>query len=606
MLFLTKVKLSNYFTLEKMFLLIASVVLIVWSYPIWYVTGKAVLGDGNMIFQRFEALRQTVVNYKQWPGLNPWNAGGQPLEGVPYLFIFSIRSLFVIVFGTSVGMGITFVVYLIIGYIGAWKLSTIWWNNAFVKHFFAIFVVTNAAVLIHISAGHMFSVYYLTPLLFYYFLRFKEDAWSGLKAAVVYGFAFNDIPNYTVQYMTVIIALLFCWFLFIGSKEVRLKMLRWLALFTVIILTLISYHLITILQIANEYPRISDLKFHYSWDVILKTYFYPFTHIAKVFADPPGVSGGSATRSTHETACYVGIVSMLIALASFRRGLKWWHTITIILILAGVGNNAVYWPMYWLQKLPTFSSHLAFARVRMITLFFIGVMVTWGLWFLWEKYKTNCWGRKIVIFIGLFIVLEHSVLGFLIIRGTHVDIDKADPFYRSHYPYIGRSINSEFMNISVLPPYESTKLNIGILRGGGDSHLPMNYWEGEKGYKGPLGSDEKGYIAEFVQGGKGVKPVSWSPNRIKFKDLKPNHPLTINMNPSRAWYNNGRQLFPKYRIIEVYTPFAVMPDENGIVDLTYRYPGKTLGMAVTVFMFMLSIVVIRIVKRNYGGKVEKI
>jgi hypothetical protein len=92
-----KIKLSNYFTPEKIFLLVGSVVLIVWSYPIWLTDGKAILGDCNINFQRYEALRQTVVNYGQWPGLNPWNAGGQPLEGFPCLFIFSIKSLFVII-----------------------------------------------------------------------------------------------------------------------------------------------------------------------------------------------------------------------------------------------------------------------------------------------------------------------------------------------------------------------------------------------------------------------------------------------------------------------------------------------------------------------------
>jgi hypothetical protein len=440
------------------------------------------------------------------------------------------------------------------------------------------------------------------PLFFYYFLRFKEDRWSGLKAAIVYGLAFNDIPNYTVQYMTVIVALLYFWFLFISTKEARLRLMRWLALFVAISLTLISYHVITILEAATEYPRISDLRFHYSWDVILKTYFYPFTDVVKAFAAPPGVSGWSCVQSTHETACYVGIISTLVALASFRRGLRWWHVITIVLILAGLGNDSIFWPMYWLQKLPTFSSHLCFSRVRMITVFFIGITVTWGLWVLWEKYRIKAYARRIVIFIGLFIAIEHFVLGFMIIHGTHIDIEKAPPFYRSHYAYIGRS--SEFMNVSVLSPYEATKLNIGILRGGGDSHLPMNYWDGKKGYKGPLGSDEKGYIAEFVQEGKGVKPVYWSPNRIKFKELNPNLPLIINMNPGRAWYNNGQQLFPDYRLVEVYTPFAVMPNEDGIVDLTYRFPGRTLGILVTAFMFIVSIVVIWIVKRAYGGKAD--
>jgi hypothetical protein len=361
---------SDYFTIEKIFILISSIFLIVWSYPVWFTAGKAILGDGNIFFQRWEAFWQTIVHYRQWPGLNPWNAGGQPLEGAPYLYIFSIRSMFVIVFGASIGIGLTFIVYLIIGYIGSLKLASIWWNNIFIRHFFAVFAITNAAVLFHIHAGHrVFEVYYLMPLFLYYFLRFKYDSWSGVKAAIVYGLAFNDIPNYTVQYLTVILALLVFWFLLISSNEIRLKLLRWLILFVIISFTFIAYHAITIFQVAGEYPRISNLRFNYSWDVILKAYFYPFTDIVRAFADPQGVSGGSATRSTHEVACYIGIIGMLVALVSFCRGIKWWHIITVILFLAGIGNNSIFLPMYWLQKLPTFSSHLAFARVRMLTIF---------------------------------------------------------------------------------------------------------------------------------------------------------------------------------------------------------------------------------------------
>ena len=579
---------------KKVLIFLGLAFLIIWSYPLWFTAGKAILGDGNIIMQRFEALRQTVVHYRQWPGLNPWNGGGQPLAGAPYLFIFSLPSLFVLIFGTSAGMGITTIVYLIIGCIGAWKLASLWWQSIYVKLFFTIFVVSNPALLFHLKAGHIpFEVFYLMPLLLFYFLRFKEDPWSGLKAAVVYSLAFNDIPNYTLQYMTVIMVLLFSWFLIIGPVEARKKQMRWLALFAPICLTIIAYHAITILQVAGEYPRLSTLRFHYSWDVIWKSYLYPFTNIAKVFPDPPGVSGGSATRSTHETACYVGIASLLVALASFRRGVKWWHVTTLLLILAGLGNDAIYWPMYWLQKIPTFSSQVAFARIRITTLLFMGIVVTWGLWVLWEKFKVYNWGRRAVIFIGVFIALEHLALGFMIMRGTHVDIDKADPFYRSHYAYLGRTEKSDFMNVSVLPPYESTKLNIGILRGGGDSHLPMNYWDGvDKSYVGPLGSDEKGYVGEFVQGGKAVKPVYWSPNRITFRGLDPLLPLSVNMNPSRAWYNNGRQLFPDYRLVEVYTPFEAWPDSKGTIELSYRFPGRGLGLTITFIAFLASLAVI--------------
>ena len=62
-----------------------------WFYPIWYTYDLVVLGDGNIFLQRIEAIRKTVLEYDQWPGNNPWNAGGQPLEGKNGRFIIFIN-----------------------------------------------------------------------------------------------------------------------------------------------------------------------------------------------------------------------------------------------------------------------------------------------------------------------------------------------------------------------------------------------------------------------------------------------------------------------------------------------------------------------------------
>ena len=61
-----------------------------WFYPIWYMHDLVVLGDGNIYLQRLEAIRKTVVDFGQWPGNNPWNAGGQPIEGTHGRFVISI------------------------------------------------------------------------------------------------------------------------------------------------------------------------------------------------------------------------------------------------------------------------------------------------------------------------------------------------------------------------------------------------------------------------------------------------------------------------------------------------------------------------------------
>ena len=125
----------------------------------------------------------------------------------------------------------------------------------------------------------------------------------------------------------------------------------------------------------------------------------------------------------------------------------------------------------------------------------------------------------------------------------------------------------------------------------------MNYKKAE-GYEGPIGKDEEGYIAEFHQNGISIEPDYWSPNKIQFSNLNTEIPLILNMNPSSAWYNNGIQLYPNYKIVEVNKKFSVMPNKDGKIFLSYEFPGRKLGLAVTMLFFVLTIIIVAYYRRS--------
>ena len=564
--------------------------------PLLYIGEKAIIGDGNILLQRLEAMRQTIIVFHQWPSLNIWNAGGQPLEGHAGIFPISIKGLFVLLFGTQQGLNITIILYVISGYIGSWLLASIFWKNSLIRNSFALLLLVNLPLLFHLSAGHIiFYVYYLFPLLLFYFLKFSDDKWAGIKAGIVFSLAFNDTPAYLLQYISITILLMYFFFIVTSDSHGRQMLFRWLILFSLMVLTFTSYHAITIYQIGNEFPRISDLIFHYSWPDLLRSYFYPFTEIERVFITPPGVSGGSCSQSTHEIAAYLGIIGFILVVLSLNDGVRWWHTLILFLFFAGIGNDGLISPMYWLQKLPSFSSHLCFSRVRVITHLFLPFAMTGGLWLLWSRLHLKKYGRSIVIIIGIALILERLIIGFMIVKDTHLSFENADPFYSSHLQYNNRDVG--FINVSILPPFEATQLNIGILRGGGDSNIPMNNIDID-GYFGPIGEDEKGYVAEFHQNSQIIEPDFWSPNKIIFSKLDPRVPLTLNLNPSSAWYNNDIQLFPDYKIVEVNKKFEVMPNVNGSILLKYEFPGRRLGILVMSVFFVLSIFIISYFRRR--------
>jgi hypothetical protein len=575
-----------------------------WFYPIWYMHDLVVLGDGNIYLQRFEAIRKTVVDFGQWPGNNPWNAGGQPIEGTHGRFVISIIGLLTILFGAKTGLGISLIIFNAIGYFGSLKLAKLFCKDIYFKHTFAILVTTNSAVLFHFSAGHfIFLNYYLIPIVLYYFFRFEKDKWSGLKAGILVGIAFNENPTYLVQFLILILSVIGIFHFLKSNRDIRKKIIFWALTFLPVFGTIISFHLIALLYTIGEFPRVSQIIFTYPIETIFKSYFYPFVDIDKrAFSDPAGVSAGSCTRSTHENAMYIGLLSIPFIIASFCKGIKWWHVITFVLILCSIGNSNAILPMYWIQKIPTFSSWGCFNRIRMITNIFVSICIVCGMSFLYNYYKEKILNLKIpfipklifikkssiVIILIILIVAERLLVGNLIIRDTHKPYDEADKFYSTFKKYQN---NKDFFNVSVIPPYEATLNNIGILRGGGDSHLPMDYGEKIDGvYPGTIGFDEEGYVGEFYQNKKVIKPNYWSPNLITFSNLNPKEPLIVNMNRSKFWYANGKKLFPNDRVIEVKKKFLVFPDQAGNLILSYEYPGKKIGISLSILFFFISFI----------------
>jgi hypothetical protein len=576
----------------------------VWFYPLWYMFDLAVLGDGNIYLQRFEAVRKTVVDYGQWPGNNPWNAGSQPVEGTPGRFISSLNGLLSIFFGSKTGLAISLIFFNAVGYFGSLKFAKIFWSDTYSKHIFAILVVTNSAVLFHLSAGHfIFLNYYLIPFIFYNFLRFEKDKWSGLKVGVLLGVSFNENSTYIVQFLLLIIITMGFYHYFRSNILIKRKIILWIITFLPTFLMIISFHLVSLLYTYGEFPRTASNFYIYPFETILKSYFYPYIEIVKnAFSDPKGVSAGSCTRSTHENAMYIGILSIPFIIASFYRGLKWWHVVTLILVLCSIGNNSVMLPMYWIQKIPTFSSWGCFNRIRMITSIFFSICIVHGMSYLYAQSKKKFLNLKIPIFkctifikktsivimLIALIAAERLFIGHLILRDTHKTYDEADKLYSIYKKYLN---NKDFFSLSVISPYEGTLHNIGILRGGGDSHLPMDYGEKIDGaYPGTIGFDEEGYVGEFYQNKKVIKPNYWSPNLITFSNLNPKEPLTVNMNRSKFWYANGKKLFPNDRVIEVKKKFLVFPDHAGNLILSYEYPGKKIGISLSILFFFISFI----------------
>jgi hypothetical protein len=563
-------------------LLLCFLIVLVWSSPLWLTGGKIGIYDWGFYTPRFEVLRRTILEYRQWLGNNPWNMGGQPLLGHPGVGLFSIKSVLVLLFGSVWGLEVAALVYLIIGLWGAWKLSGLWWSDRFVRVIFSLYIVANPAMTYHTSIGHInFQTFYFFPLMLYYLLNFKLDKWSGPKAAVVAGLAINDSPAYMAQYALLTLAGVFIWLCIKNYKQHIRSLINWALLFLSVLLAVSFYRIITILEIAFDFPRILNYRVHYEIKILLKAYFIPYTAMCRIY--PHKYCRFEGFYSSWEICCYIGIIAFLLAVLSLYKGFKWWHTAIIVFVWAWIGNDSYFHIMYWLQKIPTFSSHLGFSRIRVFALFFFGIAATSGLDYLRARcsdYRLSVFRYGVVV-IGILMAVEPLAVSYNIMKNSHIVFPAGVKFdYKSKFQNTRSLPNWIRLPPQIYPSYKAMQMNLGWLDNFGDSYLP--------GETIRLGRNERGYIGEFVQNALPVEPVYWSPNKIIFEGLDPNKPLILNMNPGNPWYCNGVQLFPKYRIVEQQKPFEVMPNKSGVVELTYIHPGQKTGLIGTLIFLVIS------------------
>lgn len=553
------------------FLLLAA-----WSWPLWWAYRRWGIYDWNTTLQRIEAIRATVVVFHQWPGNNPWMTGGCPLLGNPALSLFSPPGFLSLALGSSWGVHLSVLFFICFGFWGAWRLSSLWWPEPWVRLTFSLYVVANPAITYHLAVGHIaFSNYYCFPLALYFTLGYARDRWAGAKAGIVVSFAFLHSAAYVVQYTGLILAVVLLWVAFTYGRKTLPDLIRWCVLFVTTCAALCSYRVLTILPVASAFPRTLGVKFHLAVITVIKALYVPIIQLGRIAPPEEAFCGTS-----HEVCCYLGVIASVLALISAVRQLRWWHIATVCLVWASAGNDSPLYIMYWLQKLPTFGSHLCFGRIRIFISLFLGISAASCL----HKFSTRS-GPKlkpVFVLIGMIMCLEVAFVSRRIMELSHVPLPFTDSAnYNSTFSQWGRYPSPTSLKGPISWTYFSTRQNQGFLRGEGDSYINDNPMA--------VGRDEPGYISEFYQGEKPVAASKWSPNYILFERLNPGTSLRLNMNPGKAWWINGNAADEGQKIVSPTRPFLVAVQDSGRIELSYHSPGHTEGISMTlVFLGILG------------------
>lgn len=559
---------------------------LLWSYPLWYTSGLQGTGDWGTSMASFESMRKSLLEYGQWPAHNPWTMGGIPVNVTNDLL--SLQGVCVLACGTYWGVRIAIPLYMLIGLLGSWRLAgVIGWKNNYVKCVFALYTISNVALIHHVAGGHFcFHSFWYFPAIFAYVLSIRSDGLSGAKAGALMGLSFLESPVYVFQYGCLFAALLFIWECRHSLGNIA-RYIWWAVSCGSVFATFTVYRLLEVLPVVKDFPRITNYEFNYKAITILSALFYPHTGqyppLDYSFPHCYCIAEG-------ELGCYLGVGAFLLFVVSITWGVRWYHIAAIFIVLLWYSSGGIIDLAAVMKHIPSFESHLGFTRIRMFIPLFVGMAVAASLHNLLSRRPTLAKALVVKVF-SVLMLMEVMFVGHLVMYNGNVKAPVLRVSNNTGYFINAGSLGSHGW---VTYLYDAVHANIGWLRGYGPSYI------GER--SACVGAEEPGYIGEAVQNGRTVTPTYWSPNHLVFSNLT-GSPVTINMNPGRLWHkvtsNGATPLWPEYRVMEITKSFVVTPEGDGTLDLVYIQPLRWYGLFATIILFFASvIIVVKIIKNT--------
>ena len=571
---------------KNTYLIFGFIFIIFWLFPLWNMHNLAVINDGNSYLAGIEAVKISILDYHQWPQNNPWERGGMPHSH--YLMSpISIRFWFFIIFETKTALSLYLLFSFTILFYGSYKIAGFYLRNNILKYTFAFLSVSNIALIFHLKAGHyIFLSFCYFPLVLYFLFKHRSVKFSGVFSGYLFGLMLDDDIGHMPAYSLLILGIFIIYFFLNSNNNNRKKLLYWIYFFILTSLCVVSYKLSVFYEFRDEFPRIWRMFYFSNISTLIKSYIIPYYDLLWT------PWGTKVCPGTWENSVYIGLVAFIFIFYSFKNKLNIIHYIVIFLFLLQLGTST-FLPYGWLQNLPVFESHKCYNRVRIFNSFYLSFLIIYGFIYISKNKKNIIHDFK--YYILFFILIERLLTAHLLMHNTHkkyADVNifsKWDPAYENLHILEKYRNNKKFFNYTILPSYESIKLNIGTLRWGGNSFFYEPSEHTNEKYSGPHAINEKKYQGEFSVDGKVIEPNFWSPNVIVFNNLEIGKKLKFNMNPNRGWKLNNENLFEKHKVYEPNKEFIINIKETSIA-LKYDVPGKKRGIIVSFATFILLLV----------------
>jgi hypothetical protein len=546
--------------------------------------------DWDYFVHHYEAMRRSVLEYRQVPWWNPWNCGGMPLAANPQIGLVSISFLCVLLFGTTLGLKLATLIHLMIAAEGARWLSGLWLRDPVARVVAGFIYAGNGSVALYCAAGHL-GIQLIAWIPWAIGLTFvlERGAIYGVALGVVLAMTVLTSMQYFAVYLFMIIAVLIIsrlvaptafhgvllhercgqpWSMGQGSeRDGTQRMIRNLMWASAVFLSLAGFRMVIASELVLDFPRgrFSQIRQSESVMDLVGSLIVPGQRIDRR-------APGSVTPGWHEYGCYVGVLPCLLFFASLKRGWRWWHVLALLCLWLAIGNARWFHLSRWVADMPVLGMMRVASRWRVIGVLGIALAVA-QIVTDWHS-SPRPWLRRVALFLSAAITLDLLIQSHLNYRDAFVLqpelIDRSDQprtFVQQHNqspPALASSAIQKTLNANygVIYGYEP-------LIGQDDNPRSSLLWVGHPEYRGEYSSDSGP-----------VRLLHWSPNSIEL-EAAPGAEVVVNQNPGSYWLAKGCRVFPDLRAVDRHQTFKVTAESDGKVDLTVLPHTWLSGLAAT-------------------------
>jgi len=567
-------------TISKKIFILAIFLSFVFTSAILFSGNNLGIQDWDYYFSFFEVARRSILTYHQFPLWDPYHCGGAPLFGNAQTAIISLNFLFVLLFGTVIGLKISIFVHFVIGFLGFYLLAKRHYSISSSAAIVGSTIFSFSGVVPSALGVGMitFLSFFYIPYVFYFLLNsfdkkhIKNTFLSGLFLAIIfytgYHIAFWFIPIFAVYSVVMSI------------KRRSVFPILMTLLMLVFFVFISAPKLYGSVEFALDQPReINDVS------------GYKINQLSHFLFDekqpyhPKEIVNGSFPITVDEQSIYIGIIPAV----AFLLGLFYlngrWEILLMLMLSAWLMLGSNINPSLWehLKKLSFYDTARVAERFRYPFILFVSLISSFGIQGLGGKLKKSLLKNRIIILI--FIVIFTDLLLFnytnffsksFVIKNKDWDLNEREGFFQQQsniYPSSNivytKNFPKDLRNISAYVPYSrefvGIKENIGVI-----SCVEPVYTVLTGFVKGREDGDYQGE-SYFLSGKRKVNYVYWSPNKLVL-EVEKGQPdrLIINQNYDDNWLVriNGKV----YKVDSYRRLLSFMIDENlQKVEFIYKY-----------------------------------